>query len=47
MTFANESISITINEYNTESVYTQKYFGITSDKTLTWEQHINLVCQKN
>ena len=44
MTSANESISITINEHSTESVNTQKHLGITIDKNLTWEQHINSVC---
>ena len=45
MTSANESISITINEHSNESVNTQKHLGITIDKNLTWERHINLVCQ--
>ena len=36
MTSANESISITINEYSTESVNTYKHLGITTDKNLTW-----------
>ena len=45
MTSPNESISITINEHSTESVNTQKHLGITIDKNLTWEQHIDLVCQ--
>ena len=45
MPSANESISITINEHSIESVNTQKHLGITIDKILTWEQHINLVCQ--
>ena len=38
MTSANEGISVTINEHSIESV-------ITIDKTLTWEQQIDLVCQ--
>ena len=45
MTSPNESISITINEHSIESVNTQKHLGITIDKKLTWEQHIDLVCQ--
>ena len=44
LTSANESISITINEHSTESVNTQKHLGISIDKKLTWDQHINLVC---
>ena len=45
MTSADESNSITINEHSIESVNTHKHLGITIDKNLTWEQHINLVCQ--
>ena len=45
MTSANESISITINEYGTESVNTHKHLGITIDKNLTWKKQIDLVCQ--
>ena len=45
MTSANEGISVTINEHSIESVIEQKHLGITIDKNLTWEQHIDLVCQ--
>ena len=45
MTSANESISVTINEYSIESVNAQKHLGITIDKNLTWEKQIDLVCQ--
>ena len=45
MTSVNESITITINEHNIESVNTHKHLGITIDKNLTWEQQIDLVCQ--
>ena len=45
MTFAHESISITINEHSIESVNTQKHLGITIDKNFTWEKQIDLVCQ--
>ena len=45
MTSANESISITINEHIIESVNAHKHLGITIDKNLTWELHIDLVCQ--
>ena len=45
MTSANEGISVTINEHSTESVSAQKHLGITIDKSLTWEQQIDLVCR--
>ena len=45
MTFANEGISVTINEHSTESVSAQERLGITTDKNLTWEQQIDLVCR--
>ena len=45
MTSVFESISVTINEHSIESANRQKHLGITIDKNLTWEQHINLVCQ--
>ena len=45
MTSANEGISVTINEHSIESISAQKHLGITIDKNLTWEQHIDLVCQ--
>ena len=37
--------SITINEHIIESINAQKHFGITTDKHLTWELQIDLVCQ--
>ena len=45
MASANESISITINELIIESVNAQNHLGITTDKYLTWELQIDLVCQ--
>ena len=45
MTSANEGISVTINEHSIESVSAQKHLGITTDKNLTWEQQIDLVCR--
>ena len=45
MSSANEGISVTINEHSTESVNAQKHLGITTDKNLTLEQQIDLVCR--
>ena len=45
MISANESISITINKHITESINAQKHLGIITDKNLTWELQIDLVCQ--
>ena len=45
MTSANEGISVTINGHSIESVSVQKHLGITTDKNLTLEQHIDLVCR--
>ena len=45
MTSVNEGISVTINEHSIESVSAQKHLGITTDKNLTWEQQIDLVCR--
>ena len=45
MTSVNEGISVTINQQSIESVSAQKRLGITIDKNLTWEQHIDLVCR--
>ena len=45
MTSDNECISVTINEHSIESVSAQKHLGITIDKKLTLEQHIDLVCR--
>ena len=45
MTSANEGFFVTINEHSIESVSAQKHLGITIDKNLTWEQHIDLVCR--
>ena len=45
ITSANEGIFVTINEDSIESVSAQKHLGITIDKHLTWEQHIDLVCR--
>ena len=42
---ANKGISVTINEHSIESVSAQKHLGITIDKNLTMEQHIDLVCR--
>ena len=39
LTSANESISVTINEHSFQ------HLGITTDKNLTWEKQIDLVCQ--
>ena len=45
MTSANGSIAVSIHEYTIESVSSQKHFGITIDKNLTWEKQIDLVCK--
>ena len=45
MTYANESVSVTINKYSIESVSAQEHLWITIYKILTWEQQIDLVCQ--
>ena len=45
ITYANESISITIKEHIVESVNAKKHLGITIDQNLTWELQIDLVCQ--
>ena len=45
MASANEGISVTINEHSTESISAQKHLGITTDKNLTWQQQIDLVCR--
>ena len=45
MTNANGDLSISINGQNIDLVDTQKHLGITIDKNLTWEKHIDLVCQ--
>ena len=36
---------ITINEHSIELVNTHKHLGITTNKNLTWEKQIDLVCQ--
>ena len=45
MTSANRSIAVSIHEHTIESVSSQKHLGITSDKNLTWEKQIDLVCK--
>ena len=45
MTNANGDLSISIKGQNIDLFDTQKHLGITIDKNLTWEKHIDLVCQ--
>ena len=42
MTSANESISVSINVHNIQSVNAQKHLGITTDTNLTWEVRLNV-----